>query len=356
MSKFALFITLLLALIQHTYSAVGFQQSALNAAGERPLQVTLWYPTQASTGIQTPGDNVVFYGIKAVNDAPPDAGKHPLVVLSHGYGGSWRNLSWLAAALVQQGYIVAAPDHPGTTTADRRPEEAHQLWLRPRDISRTIDYVLADKDLAERIDPTRIAAVGHSLGGWTVMALAGARFSPSQFRADCKTPISQTICHLETGLGLATKGADNAFSQSQADRRIKAVVALDPGLTRGFSSESLSAISDPVLLLAAGNNIADLPAREESGYLASHLPATTTTFRILPGATHFSFMQLCKPGAEKILEQASPGDGKVCRDGRQQNREALHTAIQRQVISFLARSLDYPIDAASGDTRADSSR
>jgi len=68
------------------------------------------------------GENQAFYGVSVVKDAPPsDEALRPLVVFSHGYSGTWRNLSWLAEELAKEGYIVAAPDHPGTTAFNMNP-------------------------------------------------------------------------------------------------------------------------------------------------------------------------------------------------------------------------------------------
>ncbi len=126
----------------------------------------------------------------------------PLVVLSHGYGGSWRNLDWLAGELAGRGYIVAGPDHPGTTTFNKDPSQAATLWERPRDLGRIIDALAAEPTLAGSIDVNRIAAIGHSLGGWTVAALAGARFDTALLARDCQTNSSPRACSLKAELGL----------------------------------------------------------------------------------------------------------------------------------------------------------
>ena len=117
--------------------AVGFHSSTLvDSDNDRALQMVVWYPTNTTTAAtQLIGDDAVFAGAAAVRDAPPAAGKHPLLVLSHGYRGNWSNQVWLASALAHQGYIVAAINHPGSTTHDRSPHAAAQLWQRPVDLS-----------------------------------------------------------------------------------------------------------------------------------------------------------------------------------------------------------------------------
>ncbi|MDB5526595.1 MAG: hypothetical protein JWM58_4358 [Rhizobium sp.] len=249
----------------------------------------------------------------AIKDAKLVGNAHPLVVLSHGYGGSWRNLNWLAGELVHQGYVVAAPDHPGTTTFDKFPAQAAKLWERPHDLSRVIDALTGDPSLAGAIEPARIAAIGHSLGGWTVTALGGARFSTDRFAQDCKMhPIPRT-CGLSVELGIA-QGHDNQLDGDLSDARIGAIVSLDLGLARGFTPENLAAFPVPALIIGAGVDIGDLPAKLESGYLAADLPKATSSYVEIPDAMHFSFMQVCKPGAVELIEEETPGDGVVCKD------------------------------------------
>ncbi|MFA0070346.1 alpha/beta hydrolase family protein, partial [Vibrio breoganii] len=99
----------------------------------------------------------------------------PVVLLSHGYRGNWRNQNWLATELASRGYIVAATDHPGTTSFNQSPEQAAKWWERPQDMSRILDYLLSETSWKQFANAEHVTAIGHSLGGWTVMQLAGAR-------------------------------------------------------------------------------------------------------------------------------------------------------------------------------------
>ena len=133
MRKFALSAWMLAGLclhlpLVHAAELIGFREVTLaDASQQRPLHVALWYPTTTTAPLLPSAENPIFQGVATIKDAAPSGSAHPLVVLSHGYRGNWRNLSWLVSALVGQGYIVAAPDHPGTTTFDRRPAEAAKL-------------------------------------------------------------------------------------------------------------------------------------------------------------------------------------------------------------------------------------
>jgi predicted dienelactone hydrolase len=306
----------------------------------RALNAVVWYPAEDKGKVEIVGENPAFLGIPAIRNALPDEAAHPLVVLSHGYGGSWRNLSWLAGELAVKGYVVAATDHPGTTTFDRSKTEAAKLWERPRDLSRLIDALLADKQLGSRIDGKRIAAIGHSLGGWTVAALAGARVDAARFVADCEAKTSPRACALSPELGLDTTGdARKTLEGDLRDPRIGAVVSLDLGLARSFSPESLAAVSVPVLIFGAGIDVGGLPADLESGYLAAKLPMAMREYVVVADAMHFSFMQLCKPGAVELIEERSPGDGVACKDGGTRGRAAIHREVADRIATFLGATL-----------------
>ena len=319
----------------------GFRQVELSdTTGKRDLKVALWYPTADTKPAEMIGENPAFIGIEAIKDAAPDKSAHSLVVLSHGYGGSWRNLNWLAGELVGQGYIVAAPDHPGTTTFNRDKEQAAKLWERPHDLSRVIDAVTTDSALAGKVELRRIAAIGHSLGGWSVVALAGAQFDPECFEKDCKTNPNPRICGLIDEL-INPQGdvAAEKLKTMKADQRIGAIVSLDLGLARGFTPQSLNSISVPALIFGAGVDIGGLPAKLESGYVASNMPAKTAQYIEIADAAHFSFMQICKAGAVEMIEAEMPGDGIVCKDGSRRSREAIHREVADKIIAFLAKSI-----------------
>ena len=314
---------------------IGFRQTIIDEAGNRPLEVSIWYPTRVTSPVAQIGENIAFYGIKAIRDAVPTPTRHPAILLSHGYGGNWRNLSWLAASLAHQGYIVAAPNHPGTTSTNRDPAQASMLWERPHDISRTLGALIADPALAGPVATGKIAAIGHSLGGWTVAALAGGRFDPDQFIADCKEHARLRACILQNEFALSNP----AIRQDMRDPRIKAFVSLDLGLARSFTAKSLSAINIPSLVIAAGTDVGDMPAKLESGYLWNNLSWEKAQYSEIGDAMHFSFMQRCKPNAAALLEEENPGDSIICKDGGQRSRQKIHKQVSAQILHFLGSVL-----------------
>jgi predicted dienelactone hydrolase len=97
------------------------------------LDVTVWYPAQPGGEPVNLGDSKLFVGTSAMRDAPMSGGKFPLILLSHGAGmaGNPQALSWIATPLARQGFIVAAPTHPGNTGPNKSAAETMNSGCAP---------------------------------------------------------------------------------------------------------------------------------------------------------------------------------------------------------------------------------
>ncbi|MDN3616681.1 alpha/beta hydrolase family protein [Vibrio gallaecicus] len=316
-------------------SGVGFTQIVLTDVPERPLDTAIWYPTQDASDTILIGDNPAFIGTQVIKDARIQSGTFPIVLLSHGYRGNWRNQNWLATELAGHGYIVAAVDHPGTTSFNHSPKLAAKWWERPRDMSRILDYLLSKAPWKQSANVDDVAAIGHSLGGWTVMLLGGAKMDRATFGSECNKYKNPRTCGLSKELGLSKVQAKEPSNIDLSDPRIHRVVSLDLGLARSFSVNSLEDINVPTLILAAGIDIGDLPQTLESGYIAEHMPLNSRQYKVYENATHFSFIQRCKAEAVAMLEEEVPGDGIICKDGLGASRSELHQLMLNDIVGFL---------------------
>lgn len=168
-----------------------------NAGKEKTLTVAIWYPTA-----ERPKPYV--YGGPTKGSVALDAklhtepGPYPLLVFSHGYGGSGLSAVFLNEPLASRGWIVAAPDHHDRHSAvrirtglnenlDRRaflqhagqitrsgPNDRAPYLYRLDELKLALDRILATKPFANAIDKKRIAVGGHSFGGFTALGLCGA--------------------------------------------------------------------------------------------------------------------------------------------------------------------------------------
>jgi dienelactone hydrolase len=116
----------------------------------------------------------------------------PLIVFSHGMGGSREGYSYLGANWAARGYASLHVQHVGSDSrlwsgnpldmVSRLQSAANETEAvnRVRDLGFALDAVLADPQFAGVIDPARIIAAGHSYGANTALLAAGAQFSRPQ--------------------------------------------------------------------------------------------------------------------------------------------------------------------------------
>jgi len=304
--------------------------------GRRDTAGWIWYPTETQAPPSHVLGNAVWASVDAIRDAEPANGRRPLVLVSHGMYGNIFNQAWLGRELAQRGYLVAAVNHPGSTTFDRRPDESRRLWERPADLSRLLDKLLADPRWAKRIDPTRIAAVGHSLGGLTVMRLAGAA-SDFQAHQDFCASSAGISCGALRQLNIGHAEDFAKLAPDNRDARIGAVVSLDLGGTQTLTATSLAEVEIPVLVIGAPRG-EQIEQKIESLALAAMLPAEKVESLHVANTGHFDFLGLCTDRALAILREEEPDDVMVCIDG-QKPRAERHAGFVDAIDQFLSDKL-----------------
>lgn len=314
------------------------------------LVTTIWYPAAAGSVEQQqwegPPDAPLFDAEKAAPDATPAASpaRLPLILLSHGAGGTAGSLAWLGARLAARGYIVAAPNHPGNNALEPYTTRGFAEWsIRATDLSRVLDAMLADPLFGPRIDPARIGAAGMSIGGHTVIDIAGGIGTLDNFRKFCGSSSADDTCkeipefpHLvmwaigEYVVSASFRAALRDERRPHRDARVRAVFAIAPALGPAFSAENLEQISIPVQIVAgAADPIA--PVATNAEYLAKHIPHAGLT--IYPGGVgHYTFLDTCTLNGRKRLPE-------ICDDAPGVDRAAVHKDAAQKAVDFFAANL-----------------
>ncbi|WP_300030966.1 alpha/beta fold hydrolase [uncultured Roseobacter sp.] len=317
------------------YAAAVAEFQATHPDGSRSLAGHVWYPTH-DTGTPLPLRGSAVWKVEAAQtDAVIAPGVFPVVLISHGMYGNSLNQAWLAQALAQDGIISVMPNHPGTTSFDRDPDQARQLWLRATDLGVSLDAAARDPRFGDHMDLTRVAAAGHSLGGYTMLSAAGARHDAAGFAEKCAVAEERPDCAALAMWRVGQEEADLAPLQSdRSDPRIDTFIALDPGGVQTFDTASLAAIDRPVMVLGSGRQ--DMLDQDvEARALASALPADLVTHIEIPDAGHFDFMGECQEAGYEILAREVPGDEIVCAQGTA-HRAEMHREIYALIQAHLA--------------------
>jgi len=262
--------------------------AAARDSSQQAIHVVLFYPTQDSARAIPMGP---FTPTVAIN-GKPDAAVKGLLLLSDGTGGSELGHSGLAAALARNGYLVAAIRHPGDNWQDQSMlavPGGYYFGERPRQASRVIDAILSDPEWKQRIATDahgpRIGALGHSAGGYTVLAMAGGSPDLTRLLDHCRTNSDDPIfCSMRRQP--SASGAGSVFFDGLKDTRVRAVAAMAPvGVV--FSAASLAAITIPVALYT-GDKDTFLVPRYHAEWVRQNI--VNADYHAIPNAGHYAFM------------------------------------------------------------------
>lgn len=312
-------------------AGIGYGE-AFAPARDKNIDFHIWYPANPGGRAITVGGNGVFYGKPAGRGAPHKNGQFPSILMSHGAGGNAGQFGWIASALAHAGYVVVLPNHPGTTSRNASAQAAVRVWERPADISAVINEIVENPQSYPYINPNRIATLGFSAGGYTAMAVSGARVDVEALQSFCD--------HDDHGMSdcafLARGGVDlhvldlSPASQDLRDPRVKAAVIVDPGIVETLTATSLAKIDIPMLIINLGDTN-KIPKGVEARQAAETIPGAK--YEIIEDAIHFSFMAQCKPKGAAILADEGEPDP-LCDDAGGRKRSLIHKELEQMIIGF----------------------
>jgi predicted dienelactone hydrolase len=305
-------------------AGVQFIEVPADAAGP-PLRGAVWSRCAGPAGKVDLGRGLTAPGTLAC----PLMGAHlPLVVMSHGYHGSYGSLHDVAETLGDAGFVVAAINHPADSGPDMsRADGLAALIERPLDIKRLIDFMLDDWPDRAKLDPQRIGFLGFSRGGYTGLVLIGGEPDWHKLSAVCPQQFPVPYCNQD--------GSEPSGEPSAHDPRIKAAVIADPAFGPLFLPDGLQHVTVPVQLWASAySGTATTLDGVSPGNVAAldrDLPPSHE-FRVVENATHFAFLGPCRPQANQTVSL-------TCLDAPGFDRVKFHRAFDDAVRSFLREHL-----------------
>ncbi|WGV28166.1 alpha/beta hydrolase [Halotia branconii] len=238
----------------------------------------------------------------------------PVIVVSHGLGSDSSNFQYLANHLASYGLAVVVPNHPGSDAKQLRLSldgHANEV-VKPREFEdRPLDikYVLnqlekinkSDSRFKGRLNLQQVGIFGQSLGGYTALALAGAKINFAQLKKDCQPKTLNKSWNMSLLFQCSALALNSKSGQQYnlRDERIKAAIAVNPVTSSIFGKAGLSQIKTPVMIVGSSDDTV-APALYEQILPFSWFATSPKYLVMLVGGTHFSTIGNSNPGSQQV--------------------------------------------------------
>lgn len=299
---------------------VGFELAQLfddRSGVQFPLLV--FYPSSTRAMLERLGP----FELEVATSGVPLPGPHPLVLISHGSGGSAATHRELACHLAARGFVVGVPEHPFNNRADNTRAESLQLLAdRPHHLRLAADWFFGSRHGPE-LEPGRYAIIGHSLGGYAALAAAGGvptslpHESPD--RRARRIPVDQ-------------------------DARVHALVLLAPATPWFRLPGALRSVQVPILMVGSYHD-QQAPYFYLCQLVLDGVPdPSQVDYRLVEQATHYSFLS---PWPDALKSPAIPPS----QDPPGFDRRSFLEQLYDDISTFLQRHTGRP-SAERRDTAA----
>src|SRR5450755_306726 len=170
--------------------SAGFERVSVPDPDGPPLEAGIWYPSGTPASPQPLGAYQ-----QAVATGGEIAGRGlPLIVISHGSGGSFEGHYDTALALAEAGFVVAAVTHTGDNYRDQ--SAFGRLESRPHHIKVLVDHMLTGWQHHDALDPARVGMFGFSAGGFTALVAIGGTPDLTKIGPHCQRFPGEFVCML----------------------------------------------------------------------------------------------------------------------------------------------------------------
>ena len=233
---------------------VDFSQVAdLRSAGEHGVQTVTWNLTD-------PQRDRSFY-VNVYWPQAPLVENTPVLVLSHGFNSNPEDFQDGAEYFASHGYVVVVPQHRGSDGhhtqrflrgLEKEAFEVTEFIDRPLDVSYVLDELEGQNaDLFNnQLNLNQVGVFGHSFGGYTALALAGATIDFENLHTFCKAQNYFNISAIVQCQALNLPEQDYALK----DDRVAAIVILNPVNSLIYGTEGLGKVKVPVMVGAGSHD------------------------------------------------------------------------------------------------------
>ena len=270
------------------------------------IPVRLLYPTRAQARPTPFGP----FRVDIALDAPVDGHALPLVVISHGSGGTPFTHRDLALHLARAGCVAALVQHPGNCRADDSLSgTVANLENRPRHLHVVIDAALTDPIVGAHVAPRGVTIIGHSMGGYTALAVAGGK--PTSLAQESPNGAAVTV-------------------PVRRDARVSALVLLAPATPWFMARGALADVDVPILMRTGERDM--LTTAFHAQVVASGLqdPAQLDHL-VVANAGHFAFLS---PYPPEMVSPAIPPS----QDPPGFDRAAYLPVLFDEIVRFIRRA------------------
>lgn len=258
----------------------------------RKIDVAVWYPTLRKDGPSAQYYNGLITREEVIAQpkvAPVE--KAPLFVFSHGSGSIPEQSIFMTEYFASHGWIVVAPTHVGNTVAEGFNVTFEVALYRPQDITATLDYIdeLPEDDPIGRRLTDNVLMSGHSFGGYTTFANAGAEYSIERLRRRCNSNETDSeACEAFQ----ETDSFPQVFDEGFEDDRIDVAIPQAPPGAEAFHT-GLGKLDIPTMLFTGGID-KTLPNDEQGDPIWRFMAGPQHRRVHLPKGGHFTFSDACE--------------------------------------------------------------